>query len=112
MATRQHKIFAFVSSLKLSRRLLCSVRFVFVSTVKRAENLEYRNQLSGLCSGTVYCAIESIFLNHSVYFGVPKTCGHNSRVSSHENSEKYVYGDELFLSLVRISRSTTNTLTL
>jgi hypothetical protein len=32
MATMQHKIFAFVSSLKLSRRLLCSVRFIFVST--------------------------------------------------------------------------------
>jgi len=28
----QHKNFSFVSSLKLSRRLLCSVRFVFVST--------------------------------------------------------------------------------
>jgi len=97
MATMQHKIFAFVS-----RRLLCSVRFVFVSTfslqrgrafvvgitsfskqavcvkakapanqvlseenvrriqnslsvaqasqtVERVENLEYRNQLSGVC---------------------------------------------------------------
>ena len=32
MATMQHNIFAFVSSLKLSRRLLYSVRFVFVST--------------------------------------------------------------------------------
>ena len=32
MATMQHKIFAFVSSLKLSRRLLYIVRFVFVST--------------------------------------------------------------------------------
>ena len=32
MATMQHKTFAFVSSLKLSRRLLCSVSFVFVST--------------------------------------------------------------------------------
>ena len=31
-ATMQHKCFAFVSSLKLSRQLLCSVRFVFVST--------------------------------------------------------------------------------
>ena len=116
----------FVSSLKLSRRLLYSVRFVFVSTfslqrgrafvggitslskqavcvkpkapadhvyqrrtwdefkrvlsvahasqpVERAENLEYRNQLSGVCWGAVYCSshkdlrIESIFLNHVVY---------------------------------------------
>ena len=32
MVTMQHKIFAFVSSLKLSRRLLCSVCFFFVST--------------------------------------------------------------------------------
>jgi len=112
--------FAFVSSLKLSRRLLCSARFVFVSTfnlqrgrafvvritnlskqavcvkakapadhvyqrrtwdelkrvlsvahasqpVERAENLEYRNQLSGVCWGAVYCSIESIFLNHHVF---------------------------------------------
>ena len=119
------RIFAFVSSLKLSRRLLCSVRFVFVSTfnlkrgrtfivgitnhqfeqigclckgkssgrprvseenvrrvqefksglsvahasesVERAENFEYRNQLSGVCWGAVYCSNVSIFLNHCVY---------------------------------------------
>jgi len=113
-------IFAFVSSLKLSRRLLCSARFVFVSTfnlkrgrafvvritnlskqavcvkakapadhvyrrrtwdefkrvlsvahasqpAERAENLEYRNQLSGVCWGFVYCSIESIFLNQPVF---------------------------------------------
>jgi len=110
-------VFAFVSSLKLSRRLLCSVHFVFVSTanlqrgrafvvgitnlskeavcvkakapadhvyhrrtwdefkrvlsvahtsqpVERAENLEYRNQLSGVCWGAVYCSIEAIFFNY------------------------------------------------
>ena len=105
------RFFAFVSSLKLSRRLLCSVCFVFVSTfdlqrgrafeqivcvkakapadhvyqgrpwdefkrvlsvahasqpVERAENLEYRNQLSGVFWGAVYCSIESIFFNHPV----------------------------------------------
>jgi len=37
MATTQQKIFAFVSSLKLSRRLLYSVRFVFVSTSTSTE---------------------------------------------------------------------------
>ena len=36
--------------------------------VERAENLEYRNQLSGVCWGAVYCSIESIFLNHPVYW--------------------------------------------
>ena len=115
-----------MSSLKLSRRLLYSVRFVFVSTfsvqrgraffvgitnlskqavcvkakapadhvyhrrtwdefkrvlsvahasqhVERTENLEYRNQLSGVCWGAVHCSshidlrIESIFLNRPVY---------------------------------------------
>jgi len=34
--------------------------------VERAENLEYRNQLSGVCWGAVYCSIESICLNHPV----------------------------------------------
>ena len=122
----QHKIFVFVGSLKLSRRLLYSVRLVFVSTfnlqrgrafllwisnlnkwavcvkakapadhvyqrrtcdefkrvlsvahvsepVEQADNLEYRNQLSGVCWGTVYCSShkdlrsESIFLNHAVF---------------------------------------------
>jgi len=28
---------------------------------ERAENLEYRNQLSGMCWGAVYSSIESIF---------------------------------------------------
>jgi len=35
--------------------------------VERAEDLEYRNQLPGVCWGTVYCSIESIFLNHPVF---------------------------------------------
>ena len=35
--------------------------------VERAENLEYRNQLSGVCWGSVYSSVESIFLNHAVY---------------------------------------------
>ena len=46
--------------LKLSRRLLCSVRFVFVSTFnlqRGRENLKYRNQLSGACWGAVYSSI-------------------------------------------------------
>ena len=40
--------------------------------VERAENLEYRNKLSGVCWGAVYCSnhkdlrSESIFLNHPV----------------------------------------------
>ena len=115
------RFFAFVSSLKLSRRLLCSVRFVFVSTfkpptrksicrwnhqfeqigclckgkssgrprvseenvrefkrvlsvdhanqpVERAENLEYRNQLAGVCWGAVYSSIKSIFFNHPIFW--------------------------------------------
>jgi len=35
--------------------------------VERAENLVYRNQLSGVCWGAVYCSIESIFFNHPAY---------------------------------------------
>ena len=108
------RYFAFVSSLKLSRRQLCSVRFVFVSTfnlqrgtafvvgitnlskakfptdhvyqrrtwdefkrvlsvahasqpVERAENLEYRNQLSGVCWGAVYCSSHIMFVTNSNY---------------------------------------------
>jgi len=112
------RFFAFVSSLKLSQRLLCTVRFAFVSTlnlqrgrafvvgisnlskqavcvkakapanhvyqrrtwdefkrvlsvahasqpVERAENLEYRNQLSGVCWGAVYCSNHIIFVTSS-----------------------------------------------
>jgi len=35
-------------------------------SVERAENLEYRNQLAGVCWGAVYRSIESIFFNHPV----------------------------------------------
>ena len=35
--------------------------------VERAENLEYRNQLSGVCWGADYSSIESLSLNHPVY---------------------------------------------
>jgi hypothetical protein len=31
-------------------------------------NLEYRNQLSGVCWGAVYCSTESIFLKHPVLY--------------------------------------------
>jgi len=36
--------------------------------VERAENVEYRNELSDMCWGTVYCSIESIILNHPVLY--------------------------------------------
>jgi len=36
--------------------------------VERAENLGYRNQLSGVCWGAVYCSIESIFFNNPVLY--------------------------------------------
>ena len=118
-----------MNSLKLSRRLPYSVRFVFVSTfslqrgrafvvgitnlskkavflkakapadhvcqrrmwdefkrglivaqtsqpAEREENLEYRNQLSGVCWGAVYCSIESIFLNHPVLLFYPNIVGY------------------------------------
>ena len=51
--------------------------------VERAENLEYRNQLSGVCWGAVYCSSpkdlrsDYIFLNHAVYltiFDIPRFC--------------------------------------
>ena len=35
--------------------------------VERAESLEYRNQLSGVCWRAVYFWTESIFLNHTVH---------------------------------------------
>jgi len=34
--------------------------------VERVENLEYRNQLSGMCCGAIYCSIESIVFNHPI----------------------------------------------
>ena len=51
MATMQHKIFfTFVSSLKLSQRLLCSVRFVFVSTF----NLQPSNFITSIIKYNLY----------------------------------------------------------
>ena len=64
--------------------------------VEPAENLEYRNQLSGVCWGAIYCSshttyhwyrlfaqttneIESVFLNHAVVYYKsrwPTPCGH------------------------------------
>jgi len=38
-----------------------------IQPTERGENLEYRNQLSGVCWGAVYCSIESIFLNQPVF---------------------------------------------
>jgi len=35
------------------------------STRSASRNLEYRNQLSGVCWGALYSSIESIFLNNS-----------------------------------------------
>ena len=46
--------------------------------VERAGNLEYRNQLSGVCWGAVYCSShkdlrsESTCLNHAVYLNLRK----------------------------------------
>ena len=62
------RVFALVSSLKLSRRLLFLSVAHESQPVERVENLEYRNQLSGVCWGAVYYSIESIFLNHSIYY--------------------------------------------
>ena len=72
---RSTTFIAFVSSLKLSRRLLCSVRFVFVSTF----NLHLKTSL-WVQSNVIYnifftssnfeiyiYEIESIFLNHAVF---------------------------------------------
>ena len=42
--------------------------------VKRAENLECRNQLSGVCWDAVYFSIESIFLNHLVLQNFTQLC--------------------------------------
>ena len=114
MANLQHKTFAFVTSLTLSRWLLCRLRFLFVSTfnlqrgrafvvgitnlikyavcvkakapadhvyqrrkldefkrglsvahasqpIERAEYLEYRNQMPGVCSGAVYFSMSLSF---------------------------------------------------
>ena len=61
MATMQHKNFCMYQRRTWDgfKRVL-SVAHAS-QPVERAENLEYRNQLSGVCWGTVYCSIESIF---------------------------------------------------
>jgi len=64
MATMQHKIFCVYQ-----RRMWDEFKRVLSiahasQPVERAENLENRNQLSGVCWGAVYCSTESIFLNH------------------------------------------------
>jgi len=46
---------------------------------ERAENLEYGNQLSGMCWGAVYCSIESIFLNQPVLCFKPEHAGNSWR---------------------------------
>jgi len=38
-----------------------------IQPVERAENLEYCNQLSGVCWDAVYYSVDSIFLNHPVF---------------------------------------------
>jgi len=55
MANTQHTIFAFMSSLKVSRQLLCRVRFVFVSTFNLQQGICRWNhqfeQKGCLCKG-------------------------------------------------------------
>ena len=68
--------FAFVSSLKLSRRLLCSVRFVFVSTFNLQRGRAFVVGITSLSKEAVCvkakAPAESIFLNLI-------TCGRNSK---------------------------------
>ena len=66
MPTMQHKNFYVYQSRMWEefKRVLSVARKR--QPVERAENLEYRNQLSGVCWGAVYFSIESIFLNHPV----------------------------------------------
>ena len=68
MATMQHKIFCVYQrrTWEEFKRVL-SVAHAS-EPVERTENLEYRNQLSGVCSGAVYCSIQSIFFNHFVAY--------------------------------------------
>jgi len=67
MATMQHKIFFCVYQRRTWDDFKRGLRVAHASqSVERAENLEYRNQLSGVCWGAVYCSIESIFLYHPV----------------------------------------------
>ena len=67
MATMQHKKFCVRECIKTDSATDLQRAFRLRQPVERAENLEYRNQLSGVYSGAVYSLIESIFLNHSVY---------------------------------------------
>ena len=75
MATMQHKIFCVYQ-----RRTWDKFKRVFSvphasQPVERAENLKYRNQLSGVCWGAVYCLVEFIFLNHPVFYdALPVFC--------------------------------------
>jgi hypothetical protein len=65
--TMQHKIFCVHEFIKTESVTAVQRMFRLRQPVERAENLQYRNQLSGVCWGAVYCSIESIFLNHPVY---------------------------------------------
>jgi len=67
MATRQHKSFCVREFIKTESATAVQHAFCHRQPVERAENLEYRNQLSGVCLGAVYSSIESIYLNHPVY---------------------------------------------
>ena len=68
MATKQHKIFCDREFTKTEPVTAVHRAFRLSQPVERAENLEYRNQLSGVCWGAVYCSIGSIFLNHPVLY--------------------------------------------
>jgi len=66
MATMQHKIICVYQRRTWDEfKRVLSVAHESQS-VERAENLEYHNQLSGVCCA-VYCSTESIFLNHPVF---------------------------------------------
>jgi len=72
-------------------------------TVERAENLEYRNQLAGVCRGALHCSshiifvtcsnfemqtyeIESIFFNHAVF---PSQAWISYRIQLH--TKEYIF---------------------
>ena len=68
MATTQHEMFfAFVSSLKSSRRLLCSVRFVFVSTFNLQRGRAFVVGITKSNFEIQTYETESIFINHPVH---------------------------------------------
>jgi len=67
MATMQHKIIC-VYQKRTWEELKRVLSLAHASqSVERVENLEYHNQLSGVCWGAIYCSIESIFWNHAVF---------------------------------------------